>query len=145
LTRWIGIISLIRSLIKANTASTRLKGTKSSFRANPEDVLKARSHLKDFFKTFPEFNYNPNKPYMEEFYRMTNQFKWNTDSNEFKKARQGINTASVLQFNSLIGKDEHALAAWHMLFRRIKGEELPETVKQCRQVSEHFDNGVFLD
>ncbi|CAE6444612.1 unnamed protein product [Rhizoctonia solani] len=69
-------------------------------RTRDEDKLgRVLKHIKRFFAKYPKFNYDPNKPYTEEFIRMTKEFNWTRYSEEYRNARKKLNTASVLQFN----------------------------------------------
>ncbi|CAE6387578.1 unnamed protein product [Rhizoctonia solani] len=62
-------------------------------------VKRLRKYIKQFFAKYPAFDYDPTKPYTEEFIRMTQQFGWLEDSEEYKTARKRLNSASVRQFN----------------------------------------------
>ncbi|KAF8593550.1 hypothetical protein BDV93DRAFT_612196 [Ceratobasidium sp. AG-I] len=90
-----------------------------------------RGRLKDYFSQHSAFKYDPSKPYMKQFYKMTKQFGWSDE--KFRVAREGINEASVLQFNELFGEDEESLKSWQLLFSLIKGMEVPNTVKECKK------------
>ncbi|KAG8706125.1 hypothetical protein FRC11_008495 [Ceratobasidium sp. 423] len=64
-----------------------------------------RKHIEHFFAKYPKFNYDPTKPYTEEFIRMTEEFGWPENSKEYKNTRKKLNTASVLQFNENFDKE----------------------------------------
>lgn len=96
-----------------------------------------RGRLKNFFSQYSGFKYDPSKPYMNQFYSMTKHFGWtDTKSKEFQDAREGINEASVLQFNALFGEDEESLESWQLFFSLIQGVKVPKTVKACKNVSQ---------
>ncbi|KAG8729232.1 hypothetical protein FRC11_009256 [Ceratobasidium sp. 423] len=80
------------TLPNTNTSDT----TQAMDKAKLEQL---RKHIKGFFAGYQKFNYDPTKPYTEEFIRMVEEFKWAEDSKKYKTARKRLNTASVLQFN----------------------------------------------
>ncbi|KAG8711635.1 hypothetical protein FRC08_015663 [Ceratobasidium sp. 394] len=98
----------------------------------PDDIIKARSYLREFFSQFNDFEYDPIKPYMSEFQRLVDLKKWDKNGEEYEKARKGIDDAGVQQFNRSIGTEVDDLAAWHRIFRLIKGEGLPKTIEECQ-------------
>ncbi|GAB1524566.1 hypothetical protein RhiTH_007720 [Rhizoctonia solani] len=130
-----------------NTPKKQTKNSKGKVSASvpPKKKLsqaELRTHLEAFFAQ-PQhsgFIYNPSKPYMDEFYRMTKQFGWNSKGNEyqqakFKEAREGINKASVLQFNAIYGEDEESLAAWRNLCGVLGIAKIPKSRFRCREAS----------
>ncbi|KAG9097640.1 hypothetical protein FS749_005835 [Ceratobasidium sp. UAMH 11750] len=98
----------------------------------PDELIKARSCLREFFSQFNDFKYDPVKPYMDEFHRLVRLKKWSRKGEEYKKARKEIDDAGVQQFNRSIGTEVDDLAAWHRIFRLIKGEGLPKTIEECQ-------------
>ncbi|KDN39894.1 hypothetical protein RSAG8_08545, partial [Rhizoctonia solani AG-8 WAC10335] len=98
---------------------------------------KPRSHIKQFFAKYPGFNYNPANHYMDEFYRMTTQFGWNSkgtlkQQEDFRAARVNIDKASVLQFNDIYGTDEDDPAAWQKLFDILRIGKAPKNIIACK-------------
>lgn len=93
-----------------------------------------RTHLEIFFSQYAGFKYDPAKPYMGEFYRMTNQFGWESKSDEFQEARKKINDASVLQFNAIYGQ-RNSISSWRNLCSVLDIAEIPKTMDECRTVS----------
>ncbi|CEL57026.1 hypothetical protein RSOLAG1IB_08279 [Rhizoctonia solani AG-1 IB] len=100
-----------------------------------------RTHLEAFFakSKYSGFKYNPAKPYMEEFYRMTNQFGWTSKGTKeqqkaFDDAREGINEASVLQFNAIYGEDEKDLKSWRNLCGVLRIASIPKSPHKCREI-----------
>lgn len=112
---------------------------KSSRPRDKRTQAELRTHLESFFAQYPDFKYDPTKPYMEEFYRMTNQFDWDSKGTpeqqaSFQAARQGINDASVRQFNEIFGKDENDLTSWRNLCSVLEIADIPTSLKDCRKV-----------
>lgn len=111
--------------------ATAANNTKASFQSqtvgdkgdesqDAERLHRLRKHLKLFFAQYPKFKYDPTKPYMGEFQRMKEQFKWSDESKAFKEARRKLYDASVLQFNSNFdGKNKKKLKKWERLFSKI--------------------------
>ncbi|KAH7334204.1 hypothetical protein B0J17DRAFT_720624 [Rhizoctonia solani] len=100
-----------------------------------------RTHLEAFFAQpeYKGFRYDPAKPYMEEFYCMTNQFGWDSkgtkeEQEKFQAAREGINRASVLQFNAIFGTDEKDPAAWRNLCSVLDIAKIPKSRWGCREL-----------
>ncbi|KAF8598044.1 hypothetical protein BDV93DRAFT_421968, partial [Ceratobasidium sp. AG-I] len=91
--------------------------------------------LEIFFSQYTGFKYNPAKPYMGEFYRMTNQFDWKSKSDEFQEARKKLNDASVLQFNAIYGRRNN-IASWRNLCSVLDIAEIPKTLDECRTLVE---------
>ncbi|KAG8751877.1 hypothetical protein FRC11_008910 [Ceratobasidium sp. 423] len=143
-----GSIVFYRQEFKSNIrwASTASKGKDKSSKKKksppPKKGFRAkhRTHLEAFFAQ-PEyvgFKYDPTKPYMEEFYRMTNHFGWDSRGTEkqqqkFRAARKGINKAMVHQFNEIFGK-KNKLAAWRNLCSVLDIAEIPQTRSECEEV-----------
>ncbi|CAE6387548.1 unnamed protein product [Rhizoctonia solani] len=105
--------------------------------------LELRTYLEAFFAQpeYSGFKYNPAKPYMQEFYRMTNQFGWDSkgtkeQQEKFIGAREGLNTASTLQFNAIYGEDEEDPAAWRNLCGVLRIANIPENSDMCRVLVE---------
>ncbi|CAE6469095.1 unnamed protein product [Rhizoctonia solani] len=107
------------SSIKDSTGTKSLGGTKSSAQkaSNHTDSLETandpkkklhqlRKYIKRFFAKYPEYTYDPTKPYTDEFNSMVEQFGWLKDSKEYEIARRRLNTASVLQFNANFDEDD---------------------------------------
>jgi hypothetical protein len=117
--------------------------TKQSSRPQDKHTPKQfRTHLEAFFAQHPTFKYDPTKPYMGEFYRMTNQFGWDSNGDldqraRFHEARKGINEASVRQFNEIFGKDENDLASWRNLCSVLEIAKIPKSLNGCREVRNH--------
>lgn len=110
----------------------------SSRPRDPRSQAELRTHLESFFAKYQGFKYDPTKPYMDEFYRMTTQFGWNSKSAEFQQARQGLNEASVLQFNEIFGKDEKDLAAWRNLCSVLEIANIPKSLDGCKSVRNYI-------
>lgn len=73
---------------------------------------------------------------MEEFHRMMTQFGWEPSKDpEFEAAREGIDVASVCQFNDLFGTDENDIDAWQTLCDVLDIKDVPLTLQGCKQVS----------
>ncbi|EUC55552.1 hypothetical protein RSOL_120690 [Rhizoctonia solani AG-3 Rhs1AP] len=122
-----------------------------------------RKHITRFFAKYPPFTYDPTKPYTEEFLRMTREFGWSEDSEEYKFARKKLNTASVLQFNENFDEEDESknklkskkkdsrnekqrkmLRKWIRLFDRIdiKDAVMPKTVPEFEERVESVHTNI---
>ncbi|KAL5639378.1 hypothetical protein ACGC1H_006775 [Rhizoctonia solani] len=126
---------------------------KRSNRSTPKDSQnkpmqrKSKVYIKQFFAQYPRFNYNPANHYMNEFYRMTKQFGWDSKGTfeqqaQFRAARDKIDKASVLQFNEMYGTDEESLAAWQTLFDILGLGKAPKNVAACKRRARAFHTNL---
>ncbi|KAG8699826.1 hypothetical protein FRC09_006353 [Ceratobasidium sp. 395] len=100
-----------------------------------------RSYIKNFFNKYPEFNYDPSRPVMDEFCRMCDMFwpsRSDRDNPERTDAREGIRDALVQQFNVIYGKNEKSLSAWQNLCDVLQLADVPNDLNACREVSLYF-------
>ncbi|KEP46992.1 hypothetical protein V565_172310 [Rhizoctonia solani 123E] len=117
---------------------------------NSQDKLmqrKSKVHIKQFFAKYPSFNYNPANHYMNEFYRMTKQFGWDSKGTfeqqvQFRAARDNIDKASVYQFNEIYGMDEDDLLAWQTLFEVLGIRKAPKNVIACKRRAREFHTNL---
>ncbi|KAG9120498.1 hypothetical protein FRC07_003976 [Ceratobasidium sp. 392] len=112
--------------------SSAHKESRSRRPPRPEEIVRARAKLRKFFQQFKGFQYDPAKPYMDEFNRLVEVMRWDKKGEEYKKAKKGFYEAGVKQFNKTIGTEVDDLSAWHKLFKNIQGETLPRTVEECQ-------------
>jgi hypothetical protein len=66
---------------------------------------------------------------------MCDDFDWDEDSYEMRKAKREFKSAMVCQFNDLYGTDAGDLDSWKKLCRILNIEPVPEGLKECREVS----------
>lgn len=72
---------------------------------------------------------------MLEFYRMCDQFGWETDDEEKEKARESLKDAMTLQFNSIYGVDVDDISSWQSLCEALGIVPIPKKLETCRNVS----------
>ncbi|MCJ1434339.1 hypothetical protein MMC27_003706 [Xylographa pallens] len=79
--------------------------------------LAPASHIERFFKSYPEFDFNPLHSSAAEFQRMRRFYGWQRDDilGIGNEAWGAYRTALVKEFNRLFGTDEHDLLAWQTL------------------------------
>lgn len=65
---------------------------------------------------------------------MCDEFGWDSDDYEMRKARGRFKSAMVKQFNDLYGIDEEDLTSWQKLCHVLNIEPVPEGLKKCREV-----------
>ncbi|KAF4465416.1 Phosphate import ATP-binding protein, partial [Fusarium albosuccineum] len=85
-----------------------------------------------FFAEYPSFDYQRNKPFYSEFYRMCHQFSWDKNDKSRREAFDEFRIALVEQFNTIYGTDENSLESWQLLCRTL-GIGVPETLKEAQK------------
>ncbi len=91
-------------------------------------------HIVAFFSRYPEFDYDSDLSFIDEFYRMCDHFGWRRYSNERDQARDAMRRAMVQQFNHTFGTNAEDLASWQKLCEIIQIDPIPDKLKQCRRV-----------
>lgn len=93
------------------------------------------SDLDNFFKTFPNFDYNPRNEPKAELRRLTKG--WDRNGDVYEEARDDFFTAFVNEFESHFGTDEDDIESWESLCRAlgVDLEPIPPSVTQCKRVS----------
>lgn len=93
--------------------------------------------LERFFTSYKWFRYNPKESVSEQWARLRRQGGWKRGDPKGEEAWQGYRTALVTQFNVSYGRDDNNLDAWHALLAHIGITELPESIEECKNVSEN--------
>ncbi|KAG8753324.1 hypothetical protein FRC11_007526, partial [Ceratobasidium sp. 423] len=96
----------------------------------PEEL---RTYLEAFFARYPGFEYDPTKPCMDEFKRLTKWVGWKKESEEFEEARKGMNEALTDQFNAIYGKDPNDVVVWRNLCSVLELAEIPTERSVCKK------------
>ena len=91
--------------------------------------------LKRFFSQYSKFQYQPRNSPITEFNRLCEEYRWEKRSAEKKDAREEFNIAIKMEFNSLYGSDENDINNWYKLCHVLRIDPVPNTVKECREVS----------
>ncbi|TFK93886.1 hypothetical protein K466DRAFT_580523 [Polyporus arcularius HHB13444] len=104
-------------------------------------------HIVAFFSRYPEFDYDSDLSFIDEFYRMCDHFGWRRYSNERDQARDAMRRAMVQQFNHTFGTNAEDLASWQKLCEIIQIDPIPDKLKQCRRavVTSHINICDLLD
>jgi hypothetical protein len=66
---------------------------------------------------------------------MRNFFNWQRDDDINEEAYNNFRIALTQQFNTKYGRDAESLASWQLLCGQIGVNPIPNTLKECRQVS----------
>ncbi|KAG9090987.1 hypothetical protein FS749_000156 [Ceratobasidium sp. UAMH 11750] len=109
----------------------RPRGKKKSIEPDP------RSYIKAFFIKYPEFDYDPLQPVMDEFYRMCDKFwpnREDKDNPKRQEARDGFRDALTQQFNAIYGTNKKSLTAWQNLCDVLQLADIPDNLKECREL-----------
>ncbi|KAG8782960.1 hypothetical protein FRC12_020263 [Ceratobasidium sp. 428] len=107
--------------------------TSGNFEQGPRPQGDSRSHLIAFFKEYPEFDYDPMRPYMEQFHKMAGQFGWGITGQRYKKAHDNLRYAAINQFNDIYGTDPSDYNLWANIFGSLDIEDAPKDVKHCKK------------
>ncbi|KAG8738748.1 hypothetical protein FRC10_006512 [Ceratobasidium sp. 414] len=113
-------------------ASPRI--AKQQAESESESKSDPRSHLKAFFANYPNFNYDPARPTMDEFYRMCDRTWPDREDPRRDVARNGIRDALTRQFNDIYGTDERSLTAWKELCSVLQLRDIPDELNACREL-----------
>ncbi|KAJ4490647.1 hypothetical protein J3R30DRAFT_3278865 [Lentinula aciculospora] len=89
-----------------------------------------------FFERYSEFRYNPSRETMAQFWEMCDCYHWDKEDDERTEALAGIRDAIAQQFNAFYGDDADSLEGWHSLFRALQIQDVPDTVKGCKDLIE---------
>ncbi|EUC55554.1 hypothetical protein RSOL_120710 [Rhizoctonia solani AG-3 Rhs1AP] len=93
----------------------------------------ARPHLVSFFAQYPNFKYDPSKPFMDEFWRLVETNQFGRRGKRYKSARQGVKDAILLQFNDIYKAHSYNIHVWHNFFRAIGMDEMPQDIGLCHR------------
>ncbi|CUA77704.1 hypothetical protein RSOLAG22IIIB_12774 [Rhizoctonia solani] len=102
--------------------------------SSAEHTLFTRTHLCSFFARYPDFKYDPSKPFMDEFWRLVETYQFDRRGRRFKAARKGVKDAKVLQFKNIYGThSDDGVYAWYNFFRAIGIKETPRDIGLCHK------------
>ncbi|KAJ1301762.1 hypothetical protein OPQ81_008991 [Rhizoctonia solani] len=91
----------------------------------------ARCRLVAFFAKYPDFKYDPSKPFMDEFWRLVHTYKFGRHGKKYKLARREIKEAILLQFKDIYGTHKCNEGVWHQFFDAIGIDERPREIGLC--------------
>lgn len=75
---------------------------------------------------------------------MCDEFEWDSDDFQMRRARRKFKSAMVQRFNDLYGTDEEDLPSWQNLCHVLMIDPAPEGLKKCHEVRIRLVN-FFLD
>ncbi|KAI0723362.1 hypothetical protein C8Q76DRAFT_794312 [Earliella scabrosa] len=114
-----------KRLLKVKTRKPKAKKAKK--------VRPVPNHIAEFFAGYPQFPWNRDASFIEEFYRMCDFFQWDRHSEEKADARERMSVAMAHQFNDTLGTNPDDLATWQDLCRVIRISPVPDQMKACRR------------
>ncbi|RDX53154.1 hypothetical protein OH76DRAFT_77150 [Lentinus brumalis] len=88
--------------------------------------------IERFFARFPEFDYQPTAPFLDEFKRLKELKEWDDKAEEREKSK--LQEAMVEQFTVMYGREENDLLAWQRLCNALGVNPVPDTLHECRQL-----------
>ncbi|KAI0356621.1 hypothetical protein OH77DRAFT_216487 [Trametes cingulata] len=87
--------------------------------------------IQAFFANYPEFDYDAQAPFFEEFRRLEADLHWERKQREI--AREELRDAMVRQFNSMYGTSADDLASWQLLCTALGMSPIPNDIKSCQR------------
>ncbi|RDX53153.1 hypothetical protein OH76DRAFT_1433139 [Lentinus brumalis] len=97
-------------------------------------VMSEPNHIHEYFAKYPEFDYQPVAPFLQEFRRLLRFKGWNNDPTRRKIEWDEIHDAMVLQFNVMYGRRADDLSAWQSLCDALGVNPIPDNIAQCRKI-----------
>ncbi|TFK93885.1 hypothetical protein K466DRAFT_649659 [Polyporus arcularius HHB13444] len=88
--------------------------------------------IERFFARFPEFDYQPTAPFLDEFKRLKELKEWDDKGERREKSK--LQEAMVEQFTVMYGREETDLLAWQRLCNALGVNPVPKTLHECRQL-----------
>ncbi|EIW62098.1 uncharacterized protein TRAVEDRAFT_117909, partial [Trametes versicolor FP-101664 SS1] len=87
--------------------------------------------IRDFFAQYPDFIYDPDAPFFEEFQRMQRVLHWQREERD--AAREELRSAMVKQFNDMYGTNVDDLESWQLLCTALGMKPPPADVETCQK------------
>ncbi|OSC99185.1 hypothetical protein PYCCODRAFT_1395651 [Trametes coccinea BRFM310] len=89
------------------------------------------SPIRVFFANYPDFDYDEEAPFFDEFKRLQTDLRWEPKQREI--AREELRNAMVQQFNVMYGTSVDDLASWQLLCTALGMSPVPNTIKGCQR------------
>lgn len=90
--------------------------------------------IDEFFAQYPQYPYNRNAPFWQEFRDMCDFFNWDRDNEEQNAAWKAFRIAVVQGFDTAFGKEENDIDAWGKLCETAGVSPIPEDLEGRRNV-----------
>ncbi|KAI0370260.1 hypothetical protein BV20DRAFT_1052600 [Pilatotrama ljubarskyi] len=87
--------------------------------------------IQAFFANYPDFDYNAEAPFFEEFKRLETDLHWERKQREI--AREELRDAMVRQFNTMYGTSADDLGSWQLLCTALGMSPVPNNIKACQR------------
>ncbi|KAF7367751.1 hypothetical protein MSAN_00839100 [Mycena sanguinolenta] len=87
--------------------------------------------MSSYWNAHPNFVHNPAAPLQQEFNRLADQNGWDPDKAQYKREWKRCGQE---EFAHHFGRDENRLAGWQAMCATVGVKEVPESIKQCKQV-----------
>ncbi|KDQ18856.1 hypothetical protein BOTBODRAFT_170847 [Botryobasidium botryosum FD-172 SS1] len=116
-----------------NTSITSKKPARGQRKVKPQAQIEPKgTHLDDFFAKYPTFPYNPSKPVVPEFFRMSRFLGWKRSDEEQEEAHELFKVAMVMQFNDTYGTNVKRVTSWRKLCEVLGISPIPEGRVACQ-------------
>ncbi|KAI0637823.1 hypothetical protein C8Q77DRAFT_393144 [Trametes polyzona] len=107
------------------------RGLSSTRRPRQRKAMASQTPIRDFFDSYPEFDYDHTAPFHGEYLRMGKELHWNREERE--AARDALRHAMVQQFNNVYGTNAEDLESWQLLCNALGMDPVPDKLKACRR------------
>ncbi|CDO74042.1 hypothetical protein BN946_scf185043.g92 [Trametes cinnabarina] len=87
--------------------------------------------IRVFFANYPEFDYDSQAPFFDEFKRLQTELRWEQKQRE--TAREELRNAMVQQFNVMYGTSVDDLESWQLLCSALGMNPVPNSIKACQR------------
>ncbi|KAI5781483.1 hypothetical protein EDC01DRAFT_240002 [Geopyxis carbonaria] len=124
------------------TSSKHVKSTKSPPKSQPKESKSPpkrqpkESNSRDetdaidkFFAKYPNFDYDPDAPYREQFHKLCYRMGWKRGDEEREEAWAEFRIAMVLSFGTDFGKKMNDPVAWQRLCQAAGIKNIPDDIK----------------
>ncbi|KAJ7253635.1 hypothetical protein C8J57DRAFT_1076776 [Mycena rebaudengoi] len=88
------------------------------------------THLKQFFSSYPKYEYDPSGPASQQFRKLQSVYKGD------RGLYTGYNRAMGLAFGALYGTDLHSIESWQSLCRAVEFDPIPDSIRECQRLIE---------
>ena len=91
-------------------------------------------HIAKFFMSYPTFSYDSTAAFMDNFFDLCDQMRWDRHSSRRRAALRSLEDAMVKTFNNMYGTMVDDLFAWRRICLAIGIEPVPDNLNDCRGV-----------
>ncbi|KAJ6505844.1 hypothetical protein C8R47DRAFT_1006339 [Mycena vitilis] len=94
--------------------------------------------MSEYWLAYPNFLHNPTAPLRQEFRLLAAQRGWTG-----KQYKREWERCARDEFSHHFGRDEGRLAGWQALCTTVGVDDVPESIKRCKQVLRHIFVNIY--